>query len=44
MINEFSQNDKGETLANVHTCQGFQEVYDYSGSALERHRLERKKE
>jgi len=23
LINEFSQNDQGETLANVHTCEGF---------------------
>lgn len=44
LIADFSQNDKGETLANVHTCEGFQEVYDYFGTHLSRNRLERKKE
>jgi hypothetical protein len=44
LISEFSQNEKGETLANVHTCQGFQEVYDYKGYYLERFNLERRKE
>ena len=44
LISEFSSNDKGETLANVHTSQGFQEVYDYRGTYLERYSLERRME
>lgn len=44
MITEFSQNEAGETLANVHTSQGFQDVYDYRGSYIQRFKLERRKE
>lgn len=44
LVVDFSQNEKGETLANVHTSQGFQEVYDYRGNEKKRFRLERKKE
>ena len=44
LIADFSQNEKGETLANVHTSEGFQEIYDFSGQNLTNNRLDRKKE
>ena len=44
LVLDFSTNETGDNLANVHTCEGFQEVYDFNGSALERGRLDRKKE
>ena len=44
LILDYSSNDKGDTLANVHSCEGFQEVYDFKGSNLQRGRLDRKKE
>lgn len=44
LVMDFSQNEGGETLANVHTSQGFQEVWDHRGSEKVRWRLERKME
>ena len=37
-------NEKGEILARVWENQGFQEIYDYKGTELKRHRLKRKQE
>ena len=44
LVCDFAMNDKGEELANVHTTQAFQEIYDYKGDEKKRWRLERKKE
>ena len=44
LVIDFAQNGQGEELANVHTSQAFQEVYDYRGSEKVRWRLDRKKE
>ena len=44
LVVDFSQNAKGEELANVHNSQAFQEVWDFKGSEKVRWRLDRKKE
>ena len=37
-------NDQGKVLAHVHESEAFQEVYDYHGTELKRHHLDRKRE
>ena len=44
LVVDFSQNAKGEELANVQNSQAFQEVWDYKGSEKVRWRLDRKRE
>ena len=31
LVVDFSTDDQGRELANVHTSEGFQEIYDYKG-------------
>ena len=44
LVVDFSQNEKGEELANVQNSQAFQEVWDFKGSEKVRWRLDRKRE
>ena len=44
LVMDFSKNESGQELANVHTSQGFQDVFDYFGSEKVRFRLDRKKD
>lgn len=44
LVVDFSQNAKGEELANVQNSQAFQEVWDFKGSEKVRWRLDRKRE
>ena len=44
LVLAFETNKTGEQLANVHTSQGFQSVWDYKGNEKVRFRLDRKKE
>ena len=44
LVVDFSTDEEGRELANVHTSEGFQEIYDYKGDAKKRWRLERRKE
>ena len=44
LVMDFNHNKKGELLANVHTSEGFQSVWDYRGGEQKRWRLDRKKE
>ena len=44
LIVNFNLNDQGKELANIQNSQGFQEVWDESGSEVTRFRLDRKKE
>ncbi len=44
LVVDFSQNEKGQELANVHTSEGFQSVWDFKGAEKVRFRLDRKKE
>ena len=44
LVVDFSQNSKGEELANVQNSQAFQEVWDFKGSEQVRWRLDRKRE
>lgn len=44
LVIDFQQNNKGEELANVHTSQGFQSVWDYRGGEKTKFRLDRKKD
>ena len=40
----FSQDGQGNNLANIHTSEGFQSVWDYRGGEKIRFRLDRKRE
>ena len=44
LVVDFSQNTKGEELANVQNSRAFQEVWDFKGSEKVRWRLDRKRE
>lgn len=44
LVMDFNHDSKGQLLANVHTSQGFQSVWDYRGAEKKRWRLDRKKE
>ena len=44
LVADFSQNEKGQELANIQTSEGFQSVYDFKGAEKVRFRLDRKKE
>lgn len=44
LVMDFSHNKQGQVLANVHTSEGFQSVWDYRGAEKKRWRLDRKKE
>ncbi len=44
LVADFTQNEKGQTLANVQTSEGFQSVWDFKGAEKVRFRLDRKKE
>ena len=44
LVLDFGYNERGEQLANVQNCEGFQEVHDFRGSEKVRWRLDRKKE
>lgn len=44
LVADFQLNEKGEELANIQTCEGFQAVWDFRGTEKKRWRLDRKKE
>ena len=44
LVVEFATDEQGRELANVHTSEAFQEIYDFKGGEKRRWRLERKKE